>query len=62
MTFFALFRHWFRRDDQVSSDWLKAHGRTEQRIDFHSAPIRFPICKVKNEHPLWNTHKLRKVG
>jgi hypothetical protein len=57
-----LLRRWFRRDDQLSSRWVQDYARSLSRIEFEGPRIKFPICKVKNEHPLWNTHKLRKVG
>jgi hypothetical protein len=58
----SLLRRFFRRrDDRLSDRWLRDHQRSMTRIDFHSAPMQWPIKKLHNESPIWNRAKLRKV-
>lgn len=56
------FSRFVRREDRVSQAWLDAAGRREARIEWHSAPMQWPVKKLHNESPIWNRAKLRKVS
>lgn len=48
------------RPEILSAEWLKDQQRREQRIEFHSVPIRWPVKKLLNESSLWNREKLKR--
>ena len=43
----------------MSKAWLTGLHRATQRVDFHSAPIQFPVRKLKNETAKYMTRVLR---
>lgn len=54
---------WWRRRQQgqhVSMEWLREADRKTERVDFQGVRFKWPINKVVNEHPAWNTKRLRK--
>lgn len=55
------FLSWWRGEaTPVSDRWLQEQKRREERIEFHSPRIRFPIKKILDAHPLWNKHKMQQ--
>ena len=48
-----------RQHNLVSSEWLQNHQRRESRVQFDGVTIKWPINKVVNEHPKFQTYKLR---
>ena len=45
---------------RVSRAWLHEQDRADDRAPFEGVSIQWPIKKLMNEHPLWNTYKLKK--
>lgn len=50
----------FRKDEAVSPQWLKEQKVRESRVTFHGVSISWPINKFVNEHPDFQTRKLRR--
>lgn len=45
--------------ETMSTDWLRAQGRREERVKWHGVEWRWPINKRLNEDGLVNRERLR---
>ena len=60
----ALTRWWadLQPVDRVSADWLKQEQRMSARNQFEGPCIEWPINKLADANPWWNTRKMKKVA
>lgn len=53
-------RRWRRRDETVSSQWLRDRLRETSKVEYDGPRWRFPVNKILNEAGAFNRQKLRR--